>query len=65
MSSSIFTLYQLYWDDINQFKMVRTCSTHERDEKSAGFYSKILKGRDHLGTLRTEGRIILKWLLKK
>lgn len=65
MRSSAFTLYQLYWDEINHFEMVGTCSTHERDEKSARFYSKILKGIDHFGTLRTEGRIILKWLLKK
>jgi hypothetical protein len=65
MRSSIFTLYQLYWDEINQFEMVGTCSTHERVEKSARFYSKILKGRDHFGKLRTEGWITLKWLLEK
>lgn len=65
MRSSVFTLCQLYWDEINQFEMVGTCSTHERDEKSARFYSKILKGTDHFETLRTEGRIILKQLLKK
>jgi len=63
--SSILTLYQLYWDEINQFEMVGACSTHERDEKCARFYSKILKRKGHFGTPRTEGRIILKWLLMK
>jgi len=65
MRSSVFTLYQLYSDEINQFEVVGMCSTHERAEKSARFDSKILEGTDHFGTLPTEGRIILKWLLKE
>jgi hypothetical protein len=38
---------------------------HGRDEKSIKFWSKNMKGRDHLEGLVIDGRIILERILEK
>jgi hypothetical protein len=40
------------------------CKTHGGDKKLIQFLSKNLNGRDHLGDLGADGRIIFKWTLK-
>jgi hypothetical protein len=42
------------------------CSTDRKDEKLIlFFFSESLKGRDNLGDLSVQGRILLKWILRK
>jgi hypothetical protein len=36
-----------------------------RWERNAEFWSRNVKGRYHLGDINAEGKIILKWILKK
>jgi hypothetical protein len=44
---------------------MRSCSTHGGDEKCIKFGSENLKGRNHSEDMSTDGRIILKCVLKK
>jgi len=44
--------------------MVRTCSTHERDEIHTKFWSENPKERDHLGDLAVYGKIS-EWFLRE
>lgn len=42
------------------------CNTHEIGEgMHVKFASETMKGRDHLGYLNMEEKMILKWMLKK
>jgi hypothetical protein len=38
---------------------------HLRDMRNAESYSRNLEGRDHFKDLGTDGRIILKWMLRE
>jgi hypothetical protein len=37
------------------------CSTHKRRGKATKFCSENREGRDHLGDLGVDGRLLLKW----
>jgi hypothetical protein len=45
--------------------MGKTCSTYGKKEVCTGFWWGNLRERDHLEDLGIEGRIILRWILRK
>jgi hypothetical protein len=54
-----------YWDDqMKEGEMSGACSMHGRNEKHNNWLDN-LKGRDHLGDLYVDGRIMLDCNLKK
>jgi len=53
-------------DQIKKNEMSRACSTYgRRKEVHAGVCWGNLRQGDHVGDLRRDGRIILKWVFKK
>jgi hypothetical protein len=53
-------------DQIKKYEMCGACGLYGRNEKCIqGFSAGNLKERDHLKGLGIDGRIILKWVLKK
>jgi hypothetical protein len=42
----------------------RVCSAHGTDEKYIQNLLETLKGRDHIGDIGVDGRILLKWSLQ-
>jgi len=64
MSFTTCTLCQILFNKIKD-EMGRACGMHGTREMHTIFWLENLKGRDHFEDLGTDGRIILKWILKK
>jgi hypothetical protein len=45
--------------------MGKLCNTHGTDEKCRYMLLREPEGKDHLGDLDVDGRIVLKWIIKK
>jgi hypothetical protein len=50
----------IYRDQIKEEEMGKICSMHGADEMNKKFWYQDSKGRDHLGDVGIDGRIILK-----
>jgi hypothetical protein len=52
-------------DSLFEISFCGACSTHRRHEKYIQHITQtILKGRDHLGDVGLDKRILLKWIIK-
>ena len=56
--------HQILWDKIRKNEINSACDTHEEEKRCiVGFWWENL--RDHLEYKGIDGRIILKWMIKK
>jgi len=62
---SVLLIHYCSDDKIEKNETGGACSTYGGEEASAGFWWGNLRLRDHLGDPGLDGRIILRWILRK